>query len=140
MDQLAANTHFSSSLVRFGLCDQDHANQIARNAEARWLPLGRILVRQKKITIQDSAEIFSRQAEKPHMLFGEVAVELGYCTAEDVDEAIAFQRKECPHVLDLAIADSELDAEGLLAAAADYIRYTERLISQLETVARRGSV
>lgn len=139
MDQLAANTQFASSVVRFGLCDQEQADRIAHQVSRRWMPLGKILIRTKKLTIKQSGAVFSEQADQPRKLFGELAVELGFCTQEDVDEAIVYQRTECPHVLDLVMSESDVDPEKLLTAAADYIRYTERVIAQLETITNRAA-
>ena len=131
MDQLTFNPEFAEYLVATGACDRTVADEMINVAGRAWIPLGMILVREKFLRLKQIAKILAFQADDPHSLFGDVAVHLGFCTSEQIKEAMNIQRRECPHVLDLALDDARVDQDKLHEAMRVYIRYAERMLDRL---------
>ncbi len=90
-----------------------------------------VLVETKKLRIRDIAKILSAQSEEPCCLFGDAAVRIGICTHEEIQEALEYQQKNCPHVLDLAMEDERVDQKVLMQALRRYLRHAERLIDRM---------
>lgn len=54
-----------------------------------WARVGKFLVREKKITMRQLKTALSKQHAGKGGRVGEICVELGFCTIEDVEHAIA---------------------------------------------------
>ena len=131
LDQITVNTSIADWLVEHECCDRSTVEQMATQSREAWVPLGMILLREKNLSLKEVFSVLSEQAVRPKALFGDLAVELGACTAEQIDEAMATQREDCPHVLDLALASPEIDNEKLLPALVMYVRQIERVLDRL---------
>ena len=53
--------------------------------------IGQSLIRLDLLSFEQAEEIFRIQEEGPHRLFGEIALELGYITREDLNEYRSIQ-------------------------------------------------
>ncbi len=131
MEQMHANHTLAHFLVHTGACSQEVADEFRQTARKNWKPLGLFLRETCGLSLKDIARVLGEQAMRPTMLFGDLAVELGVCTREQIDAARTMQRQECPHVLDMALADPRVDRDKCLAALRDYVRFTERMLDQL---------
>lgn len=131
MEQLQANLTLAHFLVRSGACTEDVANEFRETAARRWKPVGYFLNLSGAMTMKQIFRVLGEQALRPTEVFGELAVEMGVCTREDVDRAREMQSAECPHVFDLALADSRVDREKCMMAVREYMRFAERTLDQL---------
>lgn len=82
--------------------------------------------------MKEVGRVLTAQADHPKVLFGSMAVELGLCTEADINDVIAAQKKRCPHVLDLALADERVNSEKLMVAVKAYIRHAEEMLARLD--------
>ncbi|MBI1382404.1 MAG: hypothetical protein GC161_15105 [Planctomycetaceae bacterium] len=131
MEQVNPNVTLASFLLLHGACDASIAKELSEVCRNKWLPLGAILRRDAGLKMKDVARILSAQADEPTVLFGDMAVRLGICKREEIEAARVAQAEECPHVIDLALADPRVDQERVMNALREYLRYTERVLDQL---------
>jgi hypothetical protein len=94
------------------------------------MPLGVILRQRGKLTMAQLIELSHMQSGNPRLRLGELAVSKGWCTAADVDEALAAQRKV--HVLDLVTAEEGCDANALVRALVRYAKMLEERLGATE--------
>src|SRR3982750_1034081 len=87
------------------------------------MPLGVILRQRGKLTMAQLIELSHMQSGNPRLRLGELAVSKGGCTAAEVDEAWAVQRK--PHVIDLVTAEQGCDSSALVRALVRYAKMLE---------------
>jgi hypothetical protein len=69
------------------------------------------------------------QTCEPRLRFGELAVREGFCTDEDVQEALRLQRGASPHALEVFLAEVPCDHERVLKVLVQYIRHLEGQIT-----------
>lgn len=131
MEQMQANHTLAHFLVRNGACTEEVANEFRQAAAHSWKPVGHYLRVSCGLTMKQIAQVLGEQAMRPTTLFGELAIELGICTREQVEQARELQRAECPHVMDLALKDPRVDREKCLIAVREYMRFAERMLDQL---------
>ena len=62
-------------------------------------------------------------------MVGELAVREGYCTEEEVDEALRLQREASPHALEAFLSEVPCDRERLTQVLIRYIRQLESRIA-----------
>jgi len=95
---------------------------------AAWRPIGELLVRRKVLTLSQVTHLIGLQLDVPYMRIGELAVREGYCTMKEVQQALDFQREECPGPLELLVADQRLEREAILKALLAYSRLLEERV------------
>ena len=124
---MAASTSTRVGLVTFLREENVLAGEVLDRLEGRSnetvMPLGVILRQRGKLTMAQLIELSHMQSGNPRMRLGELAVSKGWCTAADVDEALAVQRK--PHVLDLVTAEEGCDSSALVRALVRYAKMLE---------------
>jgi hypothetical protein len=94
------------------------------------MPLGVILRQRGKLTMAQLIELSHMPPGNPRMRLGELAVSKGWCTEEDVDEALAVQERRV-HMLDLVIAEPGFDAVALSRALVGYAKLLEERMAAL---------
>lgn len=99
-----------------------------------WMPIGRILLRERKLTPGQMKTILRLQGVEPGMRVGDLAVREGYCDQETIDAAIEFQRQGCPHPLSVLMEDEGIDRQALLAALYGYVRHLEGRVQVLDAL------
>ncbi len=127
-----ANVQLADFLANTGVITTEQAEDYKARVIADFWPLGRILIDRKTITAQQLLKLLQAQTDEPWTQLGELAVHAGYCTHEQLLEALADQRERCPHILEIAINDGAADTLDLIRGAAAYIRHTEHLLSARE--------
>lgn len=55
-------------------------------------PLGQLALYRGVLGVQDVVLILDAQLEQPHMRFGELAVDLGLCSPQDIEALLTEQR------------------------------------------------
>jgi len=134
-----ANVQLADCLVRMGVITSEAGEYYKARVRREFKPLGRILLDQRRLTIHQLAELILMQAEEPCALLGELAVREGHCTPDEVGEALAYQRESCPHILEMAYMDEDVDTLELIRGAAAYIRHAENLLA-IEDISCLGGV
>lgn len=117
----------------------ERAEAASREVRGRWMPIGRILLSSKCINVPQMLELLRMQEDRPGQRIGDLAVSQGFCTREDVDEAIETQRSSGPHPLQALLEDEALDHMALVEALYGYVRHLEgraQLLDQLVVEAR----
>jgi hypothetical protein len=94
-------------------------------AVRRWAPLGSHLVRLGFLTLSDLAWLLALQAADQGRRIGDLAVEQGLCTPEQVRHAIEEQARTAPGPLDLLVGDPRVDQNALLRALVQYVHFLE---------------
>lgn len=94
---------------------EDLQSALASQAQQRAKPIGQILVENRKIDAEALNEAARLQARKSARL-GEILVECGLVSQQDVDDALEEQRQRRGRRLGEILVDSGLLAESVLAA------------------------
>jgi len=94
-------------------------------AVRRWAPLGSHLVRLGFLTLSDLARLLGLQAADPGRRIGDLAVEEGLCTPDQLRLAIEEQARTAPGPLDLLVGDPRVEQGALLRALVQYVHFLE---------------
>ena len=122
-------------LVDDHLIDRDTREHILARTRDQWVPLGKILKQRGRLTMAQLMSLLERQNESPEHLLGELAVREGYCTEEDVHEALRLQREISPHPFEVLVREVAVDRERLIEV---FIRYVRQIEEQREESTARG--
>ena len=112
-------------LVEDGVLARAAADAVRHRQRETWIPLGTILRKKGALTAAQLVELLQVQSQDPRSRLGEVAVQRGYCTAAEVDDALRTQRELSPHVLDLVAESADVEPARLLRAVTRYVRGLE---------------
>jgi hypothetical protein len=69
--------------------------------------------------------LLEMQTSEPHLRLGELAVREGFCTEEDVREAMRLQREASPHALEVFLSEVPCDKDQFIQALIRYVRHLE---------------
>lgn len=122
-------------LVQSEAFDQEMVSAYQRmNSERPWRPLGKILMQLGHLNTQQLFGLLALQAEETGSRLGDLAIEEGLCTVEQVTEAIQLQREECPGPIELLLEDENISEMAVLRALVGYVHHLEgRLYSLTHT-------
>lgn len=120
---------FVQLLVEHGACTAAEARSVLVGSQNPWSHLGRILIKHGALTFTDVSYILEVQDREPGSRFGDLAVELGFCTREQVDKAVEQQSRSGAHFLDVITEHRSADPDRLVAAL---VAWSKRLGSALE--------
>ena len=70
---------------------------VRRQARELRIPIGRILVRGRMLSVKQLAELLHEQANSPGLRLGELGVRKGWLSSADVQDALEQQQRESPH-------------------------------------------
>jgi hypothetical protein len=112
-------------LVLEGLTSSSTARNLRSKVQEAWLPLGKILRQRGRLTMEQMMRLLVMQTTETNLRFGELAVREGYCTADDIEEALRLQRDTSPHALEVFLADVPCDREQVIQFMIRYIRHLE---------------
>ena len=94
---------FASILHEQGVITGDQFAAAVREQLLRRPLLGMIAVQQGKLTVRQVREIFSAQATCLKKPFGEIAIELGMITEEELSELLFMQSNSVPQLRDILV-------------------------------------
>jgi len=121
-------------LVGDGLISQALADTLAARVRDSWIPLGKVLRQQGSLTMGQLMDLLQEQASSPTLRIGQLAMQLGMCSAAEVERALRTQRDSSPHVIELLLREGHCDPEKLCRVLSRYVRdLEERLGSVLPT-------
>ena len=131
---ISPQAEFWRFLQAAGVIPEATADGIAQEVRDQWMPLGRILLREKKLTVDEMKRLLEMQAANPGMRVGDLAVREGFCSVSDIEEAVQFQHEQCgEHPLArLLVQADELDHEALFQALYGYVRHLEGRVQILD--------
>jgi hypothetical protein len=112
-------------LVLEGLTSPSTAWKIRTQVQESWLPIGKILRQRGRITMDQMTRLLVLQTSEPHLRLGELAVREGFCTEEDIREALRLQREASPHALEVFLSEAPCDKDQLIQVLVRYVRYLE---------------
>jgi hypothetical protein len=112
-------------LVEEGLTSPSTVAKIRIKAKEAWVPIGKILRQRGHLTMIQLMRILELQTSEPHLRLGELAVREGFCTEEDILEALRLQREASPHALELLLSEVQCDQKQLCRVLIRYIRQLE---------------
>lgn len=107
------------ALYKLGLLDAELAMKVLAERVSRRVPLGRLAIQKKLLSMKDVMRILSAQADDPNRLrFGEMATTLGLMTLEELEWLLLEQARAVPSELDLAVELGGLDRARIDEALA----------------------
>lgn len=123
-------------LVEQEIMDRTAAEELQQRGAADRVPLGRILVEEKFLTMAQLMQVLELTDKRPYMRIGDIAVEEDFCSREEVERAIAIQRKRSRHPIEHLLESPHYRRGPLFAALGEYISAMEsrmrRLTAQLD--------
>lgn len=122
-------------LIRDQVIAVSTAEDVKRRLQSEAIPIGKILRQKGHLTMKQLIELLQVQADRPGVRLGELACERGWCTPEQIDEALHVQRESRHHVFDLLAQDVHCDVRKL---ATFLVRYVKDLENRLERPAIRA--
>jgi hypothetical protein len=114
-------------LVAEGAVPRPVADALRSRLRESWMPIGKILRQKGWISMPQLTEMLQLQSHSPLRL-GEIACSLGYCTAQQIEEALQIQREMSPHALDLVFGSAGVDVEKVMKSVTRYVRTLESRI------------
>lgn len=118
-------------LVGEGLLTKSAALSIKNRVHEAWVPIGEVLSGLGHLTTSQLMDLVQMQAGEPHLRIGELAVREGFCTEENVLDALAMQREANPHPLEFLLADYPCDRDRLWGVVVRYLKQVEARIADL---------
>lgn len=113
--------HFLDYLVDSAFLSKEEAQEIETHAEARSSRLGRMLLRERVVTMKQMAEVV-RLLPTSGQRIGDLVVSLGFATRRDVERVAARQPTGRSDRYDLLLEQGVLDREELLEAMVSFLR------------------
>ncbi len=120
----APNEELLDLLVEEEAIPRPVAEVLRARLRETWVPLGKILRQKGWLSMPQLTEILQLQSQSPLRL-GEIACLRGYCTGEQVEEALHIQREMSPHALDLVFQAEGVDMTKVVRAVTRYVRTLE---------------
>lgn len=110
------------ALIEHGVLDEQDAHEFSYgpNGDER-PPLGRILIHEGVLSVGQVMDVVGRQVDHPELRIGELAVQQGYCTAEDIERCLEIQRDLLAHPMEELLGRRDVDPAALVRALSSYI-------------------
>ena len=105
------------SLVRAGIVSaDDYVEALSRQEEDR-PPLGQVAIEESMLGVREVLEVIRTQKQEPGRLFGEIAIDKGYLTEEQVARLLMLQRQRERSVMHYLVELGRVSQEQLDEAA-----------------------
>ncbi len=115
---------FTEYLNKKGVVSKPQALEAISQQEKRWMPIGKVALAKKLLTMKQVFDILNKQADV-RKRFGELAVDLGYLTEKDVEMLLVAQREENQHVGEVLVSLGHLDKNVLREEIRSFLRFTD---------------
>lgn len=120
-------------LLEEGLLSRAVAETLSARVRDSWIPLGKVLRQQGSLTMGQLMDLLQEQANAPSQRMGELAVQLGMCSAADLERALRTQRESSPHVIDLLLREGHCEPEKLCRVLSRYVRALEERLCESQS-------
>ncbi len=117
-------------VVMEDLLSREVAEEICEASRRNNPLLGEVLLGAKILRMGQLMKVLGRQADDPSLRFGEVAVELGFCTEADIRWALGQQAERCRHPLEELYGRGLVSQGALLQFLIGMIKRSEKLSSE----------
>ncbi len=124
---------FWNHLIAANAFDESLLNEMKMAVRlSPWRPFGAILVELGYMRLGQVAHLLRIQADEMHMRIGALAVREGFCTTDQIENALAVQRERNVTPIDVLVADERVDQRRLMRGLARYIADLEAIASTAE--------
>jgi hypothetical protein len=118
-----------SHLVQRGVIEPSLADYLQRDAREGWVPLGKVLLQEGALSMQQLMALLQKQAIEPELRLGDLAIREGWCTQERVDQALKIQRAGRTDLAAL-LHRLDVDKDLLIDALLDYVADLQQRIGE----------
>lgn len=94
--------------------------------------LGSLAIQSRRLTVRQMFLILQEQCDAPHEMFGEIAVRLGFLSADDLGKLLEEQTRHMAPIRDVLVEHRLLPIETVDQQYAAYRRSTRRTEPELE--------
>ena len=101
---------FASYLYRRGIVSAEQIVEASIRQSDKRIPLGRLALECKKLTFKQVSQVLEAQSEEGKR-FGQLAVQLGFLSKEDVAHLLMVQNDRLPSLTKVLIEMDALDQE-----------------------------
>jgi hypothetical protein len=116
---------FGEFLVNRGVVTEDQILKALDYQRKNRLPIGTVAIMEKFLSIKNVYVILNKQVEKPGKMFGQIAVELGLITGEELLKILELQKEKNPNLGEILVEQGVLDKEQLFEVLNIYVRIRE---------------
>ena len=113
---------FGEFLIKRGVATEAQILKALDDQKKNRLPIGTVAVKEKFLDIKDVYAILNKQIEDPEKKFGEIAVELGLLTGEELEKILEIQFEKNPNVGEILVGHGVLDRERLFEELNAFVR------------------
>lgn len=121
---------FGEFLIKRGVATESQILKALDDQKKKRLPIGTVAVTEKFLSIKDVYVILNKQFEDPEKKFGEVAVELGLLTGEELQTILELQFEKNPNVGEILIEHGVLDRDRLFEELNAFVRIKGAVLSE----------
>jgi hypothetical protein len=125
---------FAMYLVDNGVLSCDEYYEAAKLQQHSRPQLGALAIEARLMTVKQLFAVLSLQCDEPNTRFGELAVRLGFLTAEDLTQLLAEQERRAKPLIDVLVDEDFLSAEDVEHHYAVYRRCLQGDRCELATV------
>lgn len=118
-------------LVEQRIMDAHAANELRQRGEDDRVALGRVLVEEGVLEMGQLMRVLELSDLRPYQRLGDIAVAEGLCEREDIEAAIAIQRKQSRHPIEYVLECPSYRRGPLFAALGEYISMLESRVKRL---------
>ncbi|MCA9217759.1 MAG: hypothetical protein KDB27_32040 [Planctomycetales bacterium] len=111
---------FACYLHKKGIITGDQFAEAVREQLSRRPLLGAIAIQSGKLSVKQVMRVFTVQADDLEKAFGELAIELGFLTEEDLAQLLLEQANSAPQLSEILVETGALTREQMLDELAQY--------------------
>ena len=116
---------FCRYLVDQGLLSEEDVERLEAGSRERGMRLGQLLLKDRALSLKQVLTVLERQEDEPGRLFGELAVDEGLLSREQLEQALVRQRISRPHPAEVILEMGALEPRALLEALISYAKILE---------------
>ncbi len=121
---------FGEFLIRKGVATEEQVLKALDEQKKNRLPIGTVAVMDKFLSIKDVYIILNKQIQDPEKKFGEVAVELGLLTEQELEKILEIQFEKNPNVGEILVRHGVMDKERLFEELNAFVRIKGAILSE----------
>ncbi|OIP62213.1 MAG: hypothetical protein CO150_08715 [Nitrospirae bacterium CG_4_9_14_3_um_filter_53_35] len=121
---------FGEFLIKRGVATEEQIVKALDEQKKIRLPLGTVAVTNHFLSIKDVYAVLNRQVEDPEKKFGEIALELGLLTEQELDKIIELQYEKNPNIGEILVRRGVLNKERLFEELNAFVRIKGAVLSE----------
>ena len=116
---------FGLYLVKLGVITADQLVAALEIQHSRNVPIGQLAIEERLMSARDVFRVLQSQRDHPHERFGEIAVDLGLITYDELQRLLVIQMNRKPSLADVLLRQGALTAEQVEQELAAFRRAIE---------------